>query len=349
MTPTNVSLMNPISVREGMKIFDESIKKFNAEPQRNKDGSIMTNKNGTPKPKKPSRQILVKDEQGKYIKDSDGKYVAGNMYDHVFSDQIREFANEDKQFHEPTKGGKLNVKTGKIEGGIVGRYNYMEELMQFGNSDTCPIGSPDGNLAIEGLKYFFNGIDDPSHKISIKPMCERLSQFKFIAAEIHNDEFHFREVEEGEFGEYVVEKTTKDEELITYTFKKVTPLEVGTHNRYKSTPHLHVCYIPWATGYTNGPDMQIGYNRSLEQMGFLDFEDYRDREREYMYEIADYVYNRKNGRGYDIKRNEKKSNKEVQHLSIPAYQKKRSRENFECGARKSCTDFAGCSESATII
>jgi hypothetical protein len=354
MIQTNVILIEAISVRKDMEIFAESIRKYNSEPQIDKDGIIKRNKNGTPKPKKPSRQILAKDADGVYIKDENGNYVDGNMYDHVFGELLKDVVNENKQLQLPKKGGKKNEDTGEIEDEVNGRYNYMEEAIQFGDSDTCTSGTEDGDLAIEGLTYFFLGIKDPDHNIYIEPMSVRLPQFKFLAVVIHNDEFHFREVGEGESGEYVIESKTKDEELKKFTFRKTKPGEIGTHNRHRSTPHMHVCYIPWATGYPKGPDMQIGFNRALKQMNFNADEDscdidkndceaaennqevvedyrkilqnYRDKERELMYEIADYVFNRKNGKGYTIKRNETKTNEEANPLNIPAYQARRELE-----------------------
>jgi ribosomal protein S8E len=197
--------------------------------------------------------------------------------------------------------------------------------MQYGNSDTTTIGSKDGDLAVEALTHFWRGVPE----LGIPPMTERLPQFHFIAAEIHNDEFHFRKEEGGKYMKY--RKNNKD------MYRKAKDGKVGEYNRYPSCPHLHVNYIPWATGYLRGPDRQIGLSRSLEQMNFEnDYEDYeeekeylkvlqgyRDSEREIMYKVAAFVFGTDD---YEIVRNKKKSNEDVQHLDIPDYQAQRELE-----------------------
>jgi hypothetical protein len=157
-------------------------------------------------------------------------------------------------------------------------------------------------------------------ELNIKPMRERLSQFHFLAAEIHNDEFHFRRENDGD---YVKIKSKKKGGKPTYRLAKEG--EKGKYNRYPSTPHLHVDFIPWGTGFLRGPDKQIGYNRALEQMGFEDFQDYRDRERKIMYMIGEYVFGTDN---YKILRNEQKTNDKIQHDDIPDYQERREIERL---------------------
>jgi hypothetical protein len=321
MTLTNVTLMEPISVRQGMEeCFGESIKAFNEE---------LTPEG---KKKKPSRQILKRDNSGKPIKDNDGKYIQGNMYDWSFEEELKEVANENKMLRKPSKGGKINPKTGKVSKLIRGKSNYCEELAQFGNSNTTIIGTPAGNLAIEALKYFWYGVEDEQYGISIPPMKTRLPQFYFIAAEIHNDEFHFRREDGGEYIKY------KKKGKIKYRKAKVG--ETGEYNRYKSSPHLHFIFIPWGDGHLRGPDRQIGYNRALKQMNLKTNEDdcdtdedyrktlqdYRDREREYMYQIGKYVFG---DDAYKIIPNEKKTNEEVEHLDTPDYQAKQDSKRIQ--------------------
>lgn len=57
----------------------------------------------------------------------------------------------------------------------------------------------------------------------------------------------------------------------------------------EATPHLHIDYIPVATGYKRGLQTQNGYNKALEQMGFVGsdgFKQWRDKERETFREIC---------------------------------------------------------------
>jgi len=290
----NISFIQPVSVRQAMEnCFGESIREYNAEltPSGQK--------------KKPSRQILERDSNGKPIKDEDGNYIQGNMLDWVFGDELKEVTNENKMLRKPSKGGKLNPDTGKIEGAIKGQSNYNEELIQYGDSDTCRIGTPNGEKAIKALSLFVEGVPE----LGIKSMQERLPQFHFIAIELHNDEYHFRE-ESG--GDYIKDELKKSRLM----YKKAEIPGDGKYNRYPSTPHLHTVYIPWATGYTRGPDKQIGYDRSLKQMGHDDFQAYRDSEREIMYRIGEYVFGTDD---YRIIRNKSKTNEDIQHLDISEY------------------------------
>lgn len=51
----------------------------------------------------------------------------------------------------------------------------------------------------------------------------------------------------------------------------------------EATPHLHIDYIPVATGYKTGLAVRNGYNKALEQMGYSGsecFRDWRDKERD---------------------------------------------------------------------
>ena len=51
----------------------------------------------------------------------------------------------------------------------------------------------------------------------------------------------------------------------------------------EATPHLHIDYIPVATGYKTGLSVRNGYNRALEQMGYNGadgFKNWRDSERD---------------------------------------------------------------------
>lgn len=57
----------------------------------------------------------------------------------------------------------------------------------------------------------------------------------------------------------------------------------------EATPHLHIDYVPIATGYKNGLAVQNGYNKALEQMGYSGkdgFTKWRSHEREILAEIS---------------------------------------------------------------
>lgn len=57
----------------------------------------------------------------------------------------------------------------------------------------------------------------------------------------------------------------------------------------EATPHLHIDYIPVASGYSRGLTVQNGYNRALEQMGFTGdygFKRWREKERDVFCEIC---------------------------------------------------------------
>ena len=48
----------------------------------------------------------------------------------------------------------------------------------------------------------------------------------------------------------------------------------------ESTPHLHLCYVPVATGYKRGLAVQNGHDKALKQMGYETNVDYLLQERE---------------------------------------------------------------------
>lgn len=57
----------------------------------------------------------------------------------------------------------------------------------------------------------------------------------------------------------------------------------------EATPHLHIDYIPVANGYKRGMETQNGYNRALEQMGYIgddSFKQWREKERDVFREIC---------------------------------------------------------------
>lgn len=54
----------------------------------------------------------------------------------------------------------------------------------------------------------------------------------------------------------------------------------------ESTPHLHLCYVPIATGYQRGMKVQNGHDKALKQMGFERHTDYINHEREVFREIC---------------------------------------------------------------
>lgn len=57
----------------------------------------------------------------------------------------------------------------------------------------------------------------------------------------------------------------------------------------EATPHLHIDYIPIALGYTRGLAVQNGYNKALEQMGYVGadgFKQWREKERDVFREIC---------------------------------------------------------------
>ena len=54
----------------------------------------------------------------------------------------------------------------------------------------------------------------------------------------------------------------------------------------ESTPHLHLCYVPVATGYKRGLAVQNGHDKALKQMNYETNVDYILQEREIFREIC---------------------------------------------------------------
>lgn len=77
----------------------------------------------------------------------------------------------------------------------------------------------------------------------------------------------------------------------------------------EATPHLHIDYIPIATGYKRGLTVQNGYNRALEQMGYdgaNGFKDWRAKERDVFRDIC-------TSYGLDIKPKEQEENRGISY------------------------------------
>lgn len=63
------------------------------------------------------------------------------------------------------------------------------------------------------------------------------------------------------------------------------------HNdEWHGTPHIHIDIVPVGTGYVKGPEKQVGYERALANMGYINkntaFIDWRDDERDILKEIC---------------------------------------------------------------
>lgn len=46
----------------------------------------------------------------------------------------------------------------------------------------------------------------------------------------------------------------------------------------ETTPHLHLDYVPFATGHKRGLDTKVANDKAIEQMGYADWKDWRDKE-----------------------------------------------------------------------
>ena len=67
---------------------------------------------------------------------------------------------------------------------------------------------------------------------------------------------------------------------------------VQHNDEWRGTPHIHIDYVPVGSGYTKGPEKQVGYQRALENMGFTDkriaFKQWRKKECDLLKEICSY-------------------------------------------------------------
>ena len=84
----------------------------------------------------------------------------------------------------------------------------------------------------------------------------------------------------------------------------------------ENTPHLHLAYIPVATGYKNGMSVQNSHDKALKQMGYERHTDYILQEREIFREIC---------KSYGLEPREKEQEKGRGHTYTP----KEYRQNAE--------------------
>lgn len=82
----------------------------------------------------------------------------------------------------------------------------------------------------------------------------------------------------------------------------------------ENTPHLHLAYIPVATGYKNGMSVQNSHDKALKQMGYERHTDYILQEREIFREIC---------KSYGLEPREKEQEKGRGHTySVKEYKEK---------------------------
>ena len=53
----------------------------------------------------------------------------------------------------------------------------------------------------------------------------------------------------------------------------------------ETTPHLHLDYVPFATGHKRGLDTKVANDKAIEQMGYADWKDWRDKEEQALEQI----------------------------------------------------------------
>lgn len=93
------------------------------------------------------------------------------------------------------------------------------------------------------------------------------------------------------------DEAKQDDDIFIQSFEERNPkfqviYAVQHNDEWCGTPHIHIDYVPVGSGYTKGPEKQVGYQRALENMGFTDkriaFKQWRKKECDLLKEICSY-------------------------------------------------------------
>ena len=85
------------------------------------------------------------------------------------------------------------------------------------------------------------------------------------------------------------DSSTEKADIELLSFEERNPsfhvIDSSIHNdEWHGTPHIHIDYIPVGSGYTKGPDKQLGFMRALSQMGYVSpkdaYKEWRAKERD---------------------------------------------------------------------
>ena len=106
------------------------------------------------------------------------------------------------------------------------------------------------------------------------------------------------------------DNSPESDDLYIPPFEKRNPsfkvVYATIHNdEWHGTPHIHIDYVPVGSGYTKGPEKQVGFERALADMGFTNknvaYKQWRNNERLLLKTICNYF-------GYETKTREEKAN-----------------------------------------